>query len=275
MKISVLPALALLLSPAAAAQTPTAPPPSVAKDIQIDIQSPIKTEGAFSVADEPHYAHIFQNGYVRVYNMTVPPLDATLLHRHDLPYLYVTLGQADIVDAVEGKPSAHVTLEDGATRYSPGGFADIVRTDAGIAFHNITMALIHPQDSPHNLGAGGDARPLGSCPQITAIPVQNDQIPFEQVVPCFETSEVRMDLVKVGGGKDYVQAAPETAALLIAMSNANLDVSVGGQHAAFLHAGDVLWLSAGTARKVVDFLGTGSNFLLISFKDSAAAPAAK
>ncbi|MGC1414852.1 MAG: hypothetical protein WA817_06210, partial [Candidatus Acidiferrum sp.] len=92
-------------------------------------------------------------------------------------------------------------------------------------------------------------------------------------VPCFETSEVRMDLVKVGGGKDYVQATPETAALLIAMSNANLDVSVGGQHAAFLHAGDVLWLSASTARKVVDFLGTGSNFLLISFKDSAAAAA--
>jgi len=273
MKISVLPALALLLSPAAAAQSSTAQPPSLTKDIQIDTQSPIKTEGAVSVADEPHYAHVFQNGYVQVYTVTVPPLDATLLHRHDLPYLYITLGGADIVDAVEGKPPAQVTLEDGATRYSPGGFADIVRADAGIEFHNITVVLTHPQDSPHNLGAAGDARPLGSCPQNNALPVQNDQIPFEQVVPCFETSEVRMELVKVGGGKDYVQAAPQTAALLIAMSNANLDVSVGGQHAAFLHAGDVLWLSAGTARKVGDFLGTGSNFLLISFKDSGAAAA--
>ncbi|MGC1620409.1 MAG: hypothetical protein WA765_18100 [Candidatus Acidiferrum sp.] len=271
MKISVLPALALLLSPAAAAQTPTAQPSSVTKDIQIDTQSPIKTEGALSVADEPHYAHIFQNGYVRVYNMTVPPLDATLLHRHNLPFIYVTLGGADIVDTVEGKPPTHVTLEDGATRYSPGGFADLVRADAGIAFHNITVVLTHPQDSPHNLGAGGDARPLGSCPQSTAIPVQNDQIPFEQVVPCFETSEVRVELMKVGGGKDYVQAAPETDALLIAMSDANLDVSLGGQHAAFLHAGDVLWLPARTTRKVGDFLWTGSNFLLISFKDSGAA----
>ena len=63
------------------------------------------------------------------------------------------------------------------------------------------------------------------------------------------------------------------AALLIAMSNANLDVSLGGEHTAFLHAGDVLWLPAGTARKVGDFLGTRSQFLLLSFKDSGAAAA--
>lgn len=82
-----------------------------------------------------------------------------------------------------------------------------------------------------------------------------------------------MELVKVEGGKDYGQASPDTAALLIAMSNANLDVSLGGQHTEFMHAGDVLWLPSGTARKVVDFLGIKSQFLLISFKDSGAAGA--
>jgi hypothetical protein len=271
MKIFVLPTLALLLSPAAAAQTSTALPPNINKDIQIDIQSPIKPDDAVSVADEPHYAHVFQNAYVQVYNVTVPPLDATLLDRHDLPYLYVNLGATDIVDAVEGKPPAHLALEDGATRYSPGGFADIIRTDAGIDFRDITVVLTHPQDSPHNLGVGADDRPLGSCPQNITTPVQNDQIPFEQVVPCFETSEIHMDLVRVEGGKDFVQPSPETSALLIAMSNANLDVSLGGQHAAFLHAGDVLWLPGGISRRVLDFLGTRSQFLLISFKDSAAA----
>jgi hypothetical protein len=53
------------------------------------------------------------------------------------------------------------------------------------------------------------------------------------------------------------------------MSNANLDVALGGQHAAFLHVGDVLWLPAGVARRVQDFLGIRSNFLLLSFKDTA------
>jgi hypothetical protein len=88
-----------------------------------------------------------------------------------------------------------------------------------------------------------------------------------------ETDELRMDLVSVEGGKDFAQASPETAALLIAMSNANLEVFLGGQHDSFLHVGDVLWLPAGTARKVVDLLGIRSQFLLISFKDSGAAGA--
>ncbi|MHB8503160.1 MAG: hypothetical protein ACYDCG_19965 [Candidatus Acidiferrales bacterium] len=272
MNIAVLPVLALLLSPVAVAQTPAAIPPDVKKDIQIDIQSPIKTEGAVPVAAEPHHAHVFQNGFVQVYNVTVPPLDATLLYRDDLPYLYLILGATEIVNAVEGKPPVQMTMEDGATRYSPGGIAQVIRTDAGISFHNITVVLAHPQASPHNLGDKGNDRPLGSCPQSNATPTQNDQIPFEQVLPCFETSELRMDEVKVEGGKDYVQASPETAALLIAMSNADLDVSVGGEHAAFLHAGDVLWLPPGLARKVGDFLGTESQFLLISFKDSGTAP---
>jgi hypothetical protein len=270
MKIPVLPIVMLLLAPAAGAQTSSPPPADIKKEIQIDIQSPIKAEGAVPVSAEPHHAHVFQNDYVRVYNVTVPPLDATMLHQHDLPYIYLTLGTTDVINAVAGKPEAHLLLEDGSTRYSPGGFAHIARTDAGILFRNITIELVHPQAAPRNLGDKSSDRPLGSCPQSTAAANSNGQIPSEQVIPCFETDELRLELVKVEGGKDFVQPSPATAALLIAMSDANLDVSQGGQHTAFLHVGDVLWLPPGTSRKVVDFLGIKSQFILISFKDSAA-----
>ncbi len=270
MKIAVLPIVVLLLVPVAGAQTASPLPADIKKEIHIDIQSPIKPEGAVPVSAEPHHAHAFQNDYVRVYNVTVPPLDATMLHQHDLPYIYLTLGTTDVINAVAGKPEAHLLLEDGSTRYSPGGFAHIARTDAGILFRNITVELVHPQAAPRNLGDKASDRPLGSCPQSAAAANSNDQIPSEQVVPCFETDELRLELVKVIGGKDFVQSSPGTAALLIAMSDANLDVSLGGQHTAFLHVGDVLWLPPGTSRKVVDFLGIKSQFILISFKDSAA-----
>jgi hypothetical protein len=273
MKITVLPTLALLMSPVALAQTATPVPPDVKKDIQIDVQSPIKPQGAVPVSGEPHHVLVFKNDYVRVYNVTVPPLDATLLHQHDVPYIYLTLGTADVINAVAGKPEVHLTLEDGATRYSPGGFAHIARTDAGILFHNITIELARPQVLPRNLGEKGNDPPLGACPLSVADSRQNGRIPFEQTTGCFETDEVRMDTVRVEGGKDYAETAPRTAALLIAMSNANLDVSLGSQHVSFLHVGDVLWLPAGTPRKVVDFLGIKSQFLLISFKDSGAVAA--
>lgn len=236
---------------------------------QLSLQYPITQQGAVALKDEPHHVLVFQNDYVRVYNVTVPSLDATLLHKHDLPYLYLTLGQTDVVNAVQGKPDAHLTLEDGATRYTPGGFAHLVRTESGIPFHNITIELVHPQNSPHNLGPNADARPLGACP------VNNDpgnpQIPGEQAIPCFETDEVGLEMVHVEGWKAYEDKDPKAAALLVAMSNANLDVSLAGEHAAFLHGGDVLWLSPGVARRIEDFLGIKSKFLLLSFKDSGTA----
>lgn len=274
MKIANLHVILVLFSPAAFAQNPPANPVDLNKDIQINIQSPIKPLGAVPVNDEPHHAHVFQNDLVRVYNVTVPPLDATLLHQHDKPYIYLILGASDVVNAVEGQPEVRLQFEDGATRYTPGGFAHIARTDAGIPFHNITIELEKPQTSPRNLPVGSVDRPLGSCPPVAAgAKPTNNQLPAEQSVSCFETDQVRLDRVRVEGGKDYSDVAPRTAALLVAMSGANLDVSLGGQHVAFLHEGDVLWLPAGTSRRIVDFLGTKSSFLLLSFKDSAA-PAA-
>lgn len=269
MKIASLPLILLLLSPAARAQNPPANPADLNKDIQINIQSPILPLAAVPVADEPHHAHVFQNDFVRVYNVTLPPLDATLLHQHDKPYVYLMLGTADVVNAVAGQPEVRLPFEDGATRYSRGGFAHIARTDAGIPFHNITIELEKPQASPRNLPPGANDRPLGSCPPAAADsrPGKN-QVPAEQSVSCFETDQVRLDRLRVEGGKDYSDVAPRTAALLVAMSGANLDVSVGGQHVAFLHEGDVLWLPVGTSRRVVDFLGTQSSFLLLSFTDS-------
>jgi hypothetical protein len=261
--------LALFVSSAALVQTPAANPLDLLKDVEINIQNPIAPGGAVPIKDEPHHALVFRNDFVHVYNVTVPPLDATLLHQHDLPYIYLVLGATDIVNAVQGKPEVDMSLSDGDTHYTLGGFAHIARTDAGIGFHNITIELAKPQVSPRNLPANAPARPLGTCPQSNADPKRNPQVPAEQVIPCFETDELRMELVRVEGGKDYEVAAPQTAALLVAESNANLDVSLGGQHAAFLHAGDVLWLPAGTARKVEDFLGIKSTFLLLSFKDTA------
>jgi hypothetical protein len=273
MKIASLPVVLLLLSPAARPQNPPANPADLSKDIQINIQSPIKRLAAVPLADEPHHAHVLQNDFVRVYNVTVAPLDATLLHQHDKPYLYLMLGATDVVNNVEGKPDVRLQLADGTTGYTPGGFAHIVRTDAGIPFHNITMELEKRQTSPRNLPPGSEERPLGSCPPPAVSPKPtNNQTPVEQSISCFETDQVHLDLVRVEGGKDYSDPAPRTAALLVAMTGANLEGSLGGQHAAFLHEGDVLWLPAGVSRRVGDFLGTKSSLLLLSFKDSAAPP---
>jgi hypothetical protein len=265
--------LCTLLSSALYAQAPSANLPQ---------QNPTAPPGPVPIGEEPHHRLVLQNDFTHVYNVMVPPLDATLLHQHDFPYLYVVLGPADIINAIVGKPELHQSLQDGETHYTPGHFAHIARTDSGMPFHNITIELIHPQGTAKNLCKEVLAGQPIACPQqrpATDSAKGNAKgkkpaapEPANDDVPYFETDEVRVELFKASSGRDYVDPAPKTHALLVALTDANLDVNLGGEHLSFLHGGDVLWLPAGQHRRVVDFLGTRSSFFLISFKDGAAAP---
>ena len=256
------------------AQAPL-PPPAY----DLSLQNPVAASQApVPLSEEPHHRLVLQNDFTRVYYVMVPPLDTTLLHQHDLPYLYVTLGPADIINAIVGKPELHQILQDGETHYSPGHFAHVARTDSGMQFQNVTIELVHPQgtlknlckdvlpgaplDCPEQKPPAADSKTKKGQPEPTA--------PTEDV-PYFETDEIRVDLHKVSSGNDYVDATPKTDALLVALTDANLDANLGGEHSSFLHGGDVLWLPAAKHRRIVDFLGTRSRFLLISFKNSAPA----
>jgi hypothetical protein len=219
------------------------------------------------LADEPHHQIVLRNDFVRVYSVSVQPLDATLIHKHDLPYLAVSLGATDVENDVNGKPPIRLSLQDGQVIYSSGGFAHAVRTDAGMVFRNITIELGKPQGAARNLCKQIVPGPLECAPETTkgkkgAAEGGDDDMPY------FETNGIRVDVITVASGHDYVDESAKENAVLVAMTNANLSVNLGGEHSSFLHDGDVVWLPAGTHRKVVDFLGTHSSFLLVSLKDS-------
>jgi hypothetical protein len=221
-----------------------------------------------SLNDEPHHLSLLQNEFVHVYSVSVPPLDATLIHKHELPYLAVSLGATDVKNAVVGKPETYLSLQDGQVTYVLGGFAHALRTDAGVVFRSVTMELAKPQGAARNVCKQIVPGPL-ACPQEAAKGKKPAAEAADDDLPYFETDELRVDVMTVSAGRDYVDATPKQNALLVALTNAALDVNLAGEHTSFLHGGDVVWLPVGTHRRVVDFLGTHSSFLLVSFKDSA------
>src|SRR5258707_225355 len=210
-------------------------------------QSPTAPPGPVPIGEEPHHRLLLQNDFTHVYIVMVPPLDATLLHQHDLPYLYVTLGAADIINAIVGKPELHQILQDGETHYSPRHYAHIARTDSGMPIQNVTIELVRPQGTPKNLCKDVLSGAPLNCPEQKAAP-DNSKAKKGQPAPAvaaedvlyFETDEIRLDLHKVSSGKDYVDATPQSDALLVALTDANLDANLGGEHVSFLHGGDVL-----------------------------------
>jgi hypothetical protein len=272
-------------SPAASAgqntgDNPGSPPANSQQTPSLEQQEQKVESRVVSLRDEPHHRLVLQNDFANVYTVAVPPNDSTLMHRHDLPYLGLTFGGANVTNMVQGQKETTLNLRDGQAVYSPGGFTHIVRTNSGSTFRNVTVELVKPQGTARNLCKQVVEGPL-SCPQqqeqqatkggsskkkTAAIAAEADDM-----VPYFETDEVRVEVVTVSMQREYVDDSPKENALLVAMTNSNMNADVGGHTSAFLHSGDILWMPAGEARKVNDFLGTRSNFLLVSFKDANAA----
>lgn len=229
---------------------------------------------AVPMTEEPHHRVIFENSYVRVFRFSLPGHQATLLHLHDLPYISVALGPVDAVNAVAGKPEAHMALTDGQVGYSRGGFAHLVRTEAGSPFNNFTIELKHPQGEPRNLCQKVTDAPLNDCPpgNVDPLPANSQAKTLAQAVekkPLFETSEIVVTSYSTALKEDYSESGAQPARLLVVEQDSELQVDVPGQTSKRLHGGDVLWLEAGKEWRIATARGQKlTRFLLVQFKDS-------
>jgi hypothetical protein len=220
------------------------------------------------VAQEPHHHKVFENSYVRVLRVSIPANESTLLHQHDLSYVYVSLGPADIINAVQGKPEVHPKLVDGQVGYAKGGFAHVA-TAVGIPFNNVTVELVGDQGEPRNLCERIVAGDAGNCD----LSRDNAAAPI-RTRPIMETDRTLVESLRVRSGNN-ADSRHERPGLLIAVNGAPIKISgvsgASGATSQTLHVSEILWLPAGSAPKfVVD--GPESRLLLISSKAQSAKP---
>src|SRR6266567_2145938 len=112
----------------------------------LSAQSPSDVE----VTAEPHHHQTFVNDQVRVLNVDVPAHSETLMHYHRHDYIFVTLGAAQIINAVEGKPPVPLTLPDGDVRFVSAPFAHIFRNLSPQPFRNVTIELLQDNKLRHS-----------------------------------------------------------------------------------------------------------------------------
>jgi hypothetical protein len=244
MKRILLPVI-LLLSLAAAGQAPAKP--------------------AVALKDEPHHHLLFENDYVRTWGFGIAGHEATLLHNHDLPYLGVTVGSADFINAVTGKPEVHPKQTDGQVGYSTGGFSHVVRTETDAPFHNLTIELLRPQGAGRNRCVKVIAESPLDCPQSAAGPLA------AATTLVFETDEIAMHSGEVSSFFRIAGADSQPARIIGVLDQSDVNVEVPGQPVKKLHSGEALWLNAGAAATLVNASERAtSRFVLITFKDSGA-----
>jgi hypothetical protein len=223
----------------------------------LDAQAPV----AVPIPQEPHHHLVLENDYVRVFRVSVPAHESTLLHQHDVPYLYVSLGPADVINAVQGRPEAHLVMADGQVGYSPGHFAHIARNESNTPFNNVTIELLHAQGEAHN-ECGLVITGQGAA--ICDPPFASDWTDTQ-----FETSETRLDLVWLFANGKHTESTSKLAFLVVGLGGPQVKINAKGKSPKMLREGEVEWFDSGS---VVQFSHEGTEvtkFLELTFKDSA------
>ncbi|HKV64173.1 MAG TPA: hypothetical protein VJO16_19865 [Candidatus Acidoferrum sp.] len=229
---------------------------------------------AVPLPKEPHHHLVLENEYVRVFRVSVPAHAATLLHQHDVPYIYISLGPADVVNAVRGRPEARIVMADGQVGYSLGHFAHIARTDAGSTFDNVTIELLKPQGEPKNLCDQVVSGPALTCTgEVKGLPAHSPlrALPKLGIVPrrSFETDEIEVASYSLSLVGTYNEDS-KSSRLLVAEDGPQLQVDIAGESAKSLTNGETIWLEAGKEWKILlPRQNKPARFLMIRFKDAA------
>jgi quercetin dioxygenase-like cupin family protein len=108
-------------------------------------KTPTKAPSEVEITSEPSHHLVLENSHVRAFQVEVAPHTATLMHRHRHDYVFVTLGESEVDNEVEGKPPVTLKLQDGETRFTPGNFAHVARNLANTPFRNVTIELLQDE----------------------------------------------------------------------------------------------------------------------------------
>jgi quercetin dioxygenase-like cupin family protein len=106
-----------------------------------------QTTPEVEITNEAQHHLVFENEYIRVFKVEVAPHEATLMHRHHHDYVFVTLGESEVANEVQGKPPVPLRLQDGETRFVRGEFAHVARNLAPTPFRNLTIELLQDEEA--------------------------------------------------------------------------------------------------------------------------------
>lgn len=210
------------------------------------------------ITSEPSHHLVFQNEYVRVFDVTVAPKASTLVHRHNQDYLFVTLGDSDVVNARVGEKPVPLHLKDGEVRYAPGNFAHAAINESERPFHNITIELLKPSTNVKSCAESCVVSMPCNDPANASCPAIEKRVSSDQWTVSLVT------LPPSAGMEPRTQTPPR---LVIAVS----DLDFAGQTETAGNnikraPGYVGWVSAGVTHKLLNNSPKPAQFVTLEFK---------
>lgn len=224
-------------------------------------QSTLGSEPAPITMEQEHHHHVvFENAYVKVVYVEIPPHESTLYHRHDLPYL--SFPPPSLADLTPPSTNGHSLPAGPHVSYAVGGFSHTVTNTSDITLRNIAIELLRPQGTVRNRCAEVlRGQPLNDCDKPAA-----SSTTFPVHYTLFETDGIAVEDWEIAPGSTISPADARVSTLVGAMNGIS-DVTGGGDSRMVPQAG-LLWLLADSKATLKAGPDATGHFVMIRFKDS-------
>lgn len=211
------------------------------------------------ITSEPSHHLVFQNEYLRAFDVVVAPKASTLVHRHEHDYVFVTLGDSDITNARVGENPSGLQLKDGETRFTPGGFAHAAVNNSDRPFHNVTIDLLQK------------ATNVQRCTESCVVPVPC-AAEGKMLCPAIErrisSDQWVMAFVTMPPGSALDKHTHTTPHLVVAVSDVDLRVDTGAAPTqSKLAVGGVAWVPAGVTHSAGNNTPSTQRFVTLEFAE--------
>ena len=213
------------------------------------------------ITSEPRHHLVFENEYVRVFDVTVAPRDTTLVHRHNHDYLFVTLGDSDVTSARPGEKPVVLQLKDGEVRFTPGNFAHAAINNSDRPFHNTTIELLNPSTNVKTCTDACDDLSndcIGRCAQRMKL-ISSDQ-----------WSVWMITVPPMAHAENQLHAVPQ---LIVPVSNLEFGTQAGSTDTPLQRSpGQIDWLPSRPMHALINHAKTSAWFVALEFNPEKAKP---
>ncbi len=218
-------------------------------------------QSAPDMASAPHYRQLLANDQVRVFALTLKPLERTMA-RHDRNFLVIALADSDVVIWPEGESDiVDFRFSQGDVRFYPGGRALGLRNDRTTEYRNITVEFLDPKVTNYGYQAysgGWDYGPASISPPVD---------PHARFMNSISLGAATVSDVQLLSRDPLAPPEKPGAELLVPVTD--IDLKAGEYERIRKSSGDVVWIAAGRKATFLNATADPVRFELVMFKAQA------
>jgi len=215
-------------------------------------------QSVIPLRSEPHHHLVLHNEYVNVYTVEVAPHDSVILHKHDVDAISIAMSNSEITVRVPGKTDSQQKVVNGQLRLQSAGYVHSTSIDGDIPYRNVTVELLAPQQSPHNLCATVMAGQPINCPESWA---RRDAHGYSEQAQ-FQSDQTKITVIRILPLQSATVDTEDLSQLIVVLNDVEMQRTKSNS-GTILRTGDFLWRDPRSALQI--FTNNSTNDVRLVF----------